>query len=73
MAAKKKTRPLADPDNTLGQAYADALRLRAQACRTKFLLSLTEQEKIAKDLEVLAELAERHPEVFGLLKRRVGG
>jgi len=71
--AAKKTKPMSDPQNKLGRAYADALKLRAIALRSTFLVDQKTRDSIADDLDVLAELAERHPEVFGLLQRRVGG
>jgi len=71
MAAKKSPKRVSG--NKLGKAYADALKLRAIALRSTFLVDQKTRDSIADDLDVLAELAERHPEVFGLLQRRVGG
>lgn len=64
----RKILPMSDPDNTLGKAYAEALRERAMLLRSSLLLSGEVRQKIAHDLDALSRIAELHPDCFRGLK-----
>ncbi len=69
MAAAKRVskpflEPLKDPENVLGKAYADSLRLKAKALISGLVMPLNARVSVAVDLETLAYIAEHHPEAF---------
>lgn len=69
MAARKSVgKPIQDPQNAIGKAYAEAIRLRAKAVESKLALSAHARLEVIRDLQTLAYFAEHHPEVFGLIK-----
>ncbi len=71
MPSGKKTRslkpflePMQDPENALGLAYANSLRLKAKALICGLVMPLPARLSVASDLETLAFIAEHHPEAF---------
>ncbi len=61
---KRAFKPMGDPDNVLGRAYADSLRLLSKAVLSGLILNRHAREAISEDLIALAYIAEHHPDAF---------